>query len=255
MVAALATYARVGVPTSNFEAERRDQGTPVVKALGNLVDGNRAMICCPTEPLMLTWLLVREVVNRNRATKHELQIILGRLVRVLLHRQPLMCCLDAAWRWLSRVRGSAKFLVEVKFELIRYASLIGGAYCLGTGLSRSGKLMAASFRGCKQTNTSSLALVEWGARLGSCRIVLQRFKLRVTGHLVYVPSAPAQRCIKFRWPDAVFLKDFEVATVLTQLLDMRVDMLVFVACRVELQCFDAKFKELCAILPLSYRLV
>eukprot|EP00971_Amphidinium_carterae_P289433 5746594-Amphidinium_carterae.4 len=71
MVAGLATYAWHGIPTSQPKEEVREM---VVKALGNCMDGRRAVVCCPTEPLMVTWLLVREIVNKKRASRHEVHV-------------------------------------------------------------------------------------------------------------------------------------------------------------------------------------
>eukprot|EP00971_Amphidinium_carterae_P255492 5071887-Amphidinium_carterae.1 len=74
MVAALAAYSKWGIPVWAAKEEVRPSCT---HSLGKAVDGVRGLLSCPLDAVMMTWALVRLIIDGEPCAKHDIQVILG----------------------------------------------------------------------------------------------------------------------------------------------------------------------------------
>eukprot|EP00971_Amphidinium_carterae_P324660 6452324-Amphidinium_carterae.1 len=232
MVSALAAYAKWNIPVSSTKEEIRTFHT---KSLGTGIDGIRGLLFCPSDALMLTWCLVRFVVDGEPCSKHDLQVVLGRLVRILLYRRPLMCLLADSWKTLLTWTGCKPAPLALRRELSRVllflplaivdlkrpvsslvtcsdASLTGGAIVASCTLMPKAAATVSSLL-VSSPSVGDLIIVEWGACLGALRTALARCGHGVVGHLVTSHSPEANRCVQYQWPDAVFSPACTLETV------------------------------------------
>eukprot|EP00971_Amphidinium_carterae_P030487 599729-Amphidinium_carterae.1 len=145
------------------------------QSLGVHVDGTLGVWCCPHSVLVQTWQLVLAVIEGEPCTKHDLQVVLGRLVRVPAIRRPLMCFLSFAWKVLVSVGLAAA-------RSLRDANLGGGAVVRSSTLPPSGI-----------------------TRLTRLRVMLDQFRVPVRGHFLWIPTPEGRRCVRFCFPDVQFL--------------------------------------------------
>jgi len=217
---ALATYAHHGVPVSDDKEEVRGVQ---VKALGTAVVGNAPWLLCPADALATAWDLALECLARP-CTKHDLQIVLGKLVRVLLWRRPLMAVLDASWTCLSHWEGSRPVPATLRSELLLALVLTPLAVTdLATPVSPLVTASDASLTGGAVSHSHALSprappslplltagrvpgiVIEIGDTVGALRLAMEAYNFQTLGHAYATASPEAARVVSYTFPDAMAL--------------------------------------------------
>jgi len=114
------------VPRSEKKAVVRETS---VKSLGDQVDGVLGSSGADPQYVRQTLHLLLSTLNRQHVTKKWLQILGGRLVRLMLYRRETMMVLDRFWKALVRWRGARALPSDVAEELLAAVCLFPVMSC------------------------------------------------------------------------------------------------------------------------------
>lgn len=228
-------YANLGVPRHPKKSVASQLQAEVQ---GAIVDGRQG-IAYPKPQKVLKYLhLAKLLLEEERCTQKQVQIIGGGFVYFTMFRRPLLGCLNALWRFILQFEPYPPFIKldipgEVKEEIARFiglaplaymdfrcelspqvtasdASEYGGGVCVSTGLTPAGCVAAnCKVRGdvVEPTDVVSVLTIGLFDGIGALRVAADALGWHVQGHISVEVSQQAQRVVESRFPNTISVAD------------------------------------------------
>ena len=226
-------YEVWGVPRNLKKSVERGL---VAEVQGACVDGSRG-IAFPREVKLLKYVsAAMTIVNQQKVSQRQMQVICGGLVYVSMFRRPLLGTLNAVWRFIegfSGGQGLKPLPPECKVEILRFvalvplarmdfrmtmhgqvtcsdASTLGGGICASKGLSPFGVLAThGGLRGEMAENREDHRILSVGLfdGVGALRVALDLVEAEVVGHVSVECNGSASRVAEGHFPGSVIVPD------------------------------------------------
>lgn len=226
-------YEVWGVPRNLKKSVERGL---VAEVQGACVDGSRG-IAFPREVKLLKYVsAAMTIVNQQKVSQRQMQVICGGLVYVSMFRRPLLGTLNAVWRFIegfSGGQGLKPLPPECKVEILRFvalvplarmdfrmtmhgqvtcsdASTLGGGICASKGLSPFGVLAThGGLRGEMAENREDHRILSVGLfdGVGALRVALDLVEAEVVGHVSVECNGSASRVVEGHFPGSVIVPD------------------------------------------------
>ena len=205
---------------------------------GALFDGKEGFAMAKPLKVWQYTQLAAEILDKNKATLKELQIVCGGLVYIAMFRRPLLCALNEVWQFMQKLAdqgtSAARTLpLQVVAELSRFilltplaqmefraeltdqitasdASTSGGGICVSEGLTAYGLAAAnAKVRGdVPEAHDLQLVLtVGLFDGISALRLAADTLGLPMAGHVSVEKDPKGRRVVESWFPDTLFFDD------------------------------------------------
>ena len=232
-------YETWEVPRNLKKAVERNE---MAEVQGAQVDG-RLGVACPRETKLLKYLAAAlSLMESEKVTQRQVQVVCGGLVYVSMFRRQLLGCLNAVWRFIELFEQRRVYRMALpdscRVEILRFIALVplarldfrlqytrqvtcsdasttGGGVCASTALSRAGSLAA---QGCPRGQLPELRqehrVVTIGLfdGIGALRVACDLLGLQVMGHISVEKDSAAQRVVTSHFPEAQHYADVAAIT-------------------------------------------
>ena len=210
----------------------------VAEIQGAIVDGVAGFAQPKPSKVVLYCQLAWMLVNQERCTLKELQVVCGGLVYFALFRRPLLATLNEVWRFMEKLKVLPPVIRlpiprVVKEELLTFilltplaqidfqspflehvtcsdASTTGGGTCVSEGLTSYGvAALNSESRGELPREGETLQVLTVGLfdGLGALRLAVDSLGVAVAGHLSVEKEGTGRRVVEAFFPDSMFHDD------------------------------------------------
>ena len=225
-------YAKMDLPRHPKKAVSRECRAEVQ---GALVLGDKGIAIPKPQKLVQYMSLAWELLSKGECKLRELQVVCGGFVYFTGFRRPLLCCLNAVWRFMEEFKPLPPVIRlplpdVVVMELVRFMCLVplaqlsftssiqgtvtcsdasetGGGMCASLGLTSYGvSACLSTIRGDVPELTDMVQVLSIGLfdGLGALRVACDLLNLPMAGHVSVEQDAKAMRVVEAYFPDTVF---------------------------------------------------
>ena len=233
-------YEHWGVPRNIKKSVQRSTKCEVQ---GATVDGINGVAYPRESKLVKYFTLAMGLVEQDRASQKQWQVVCGGLVYFSMFRRPLLGSLNAVWKHIESFNTSGTQRGRVSpmdccLEVLRFlgclplaaldfrldvhpqvtcsdASMSGGGVCASVGATALGSLVSqGSLRGELAERRGELAVVAIGLfdGLGALRVALDVLGIPVLGYLSVEKNPAARRVVESHFPDVICVEDVTSVT-------------------------------------------
>ena len=226
-------YGVLGMPRHPKKAVQRQDEAEIQGAWFNGVTGR----VTPKPSKVLKYVgLGLKLLESNKATQKQLQIVCGGFVYCCMFRRALLGLLNAVWKFIVSFEGEPPFIAKqlpplVRLEIIRFicatplaqmnlsspfreditasdASEHGGGFCVSKGLTALGSYAASCpVRGDVPEAEDCVMVLTVGLfdGIAALRVAADSLSLPMSGHVSCEVSKEGNRVVESHFPDSTFV--------------------------------------------------
>ena len=230
-------YEFLGLPRHPKKAVQRQDAAEIQGAWFNGVTGK----VMPKPPKVMKYVgLGLQLLESNKASQKQLQIVCGGFVYCCMFRRALLGLLNAVWKFIVSFEGEPPFIAKslppiVRLELIRFmcsvplaqmnlslpfreditasdASEEGGGFCISDGVTALGAHAASlPIRGDLPESEDCVMVLTVGLfdGIAALRVAADSLSLPMSGHISSEVSKEGNRVVEAHFPDSTFVGKVE----------------------------------------------
>ena len=233
-------YLSRGIPK---HPKKSVQQRRVAEVQGAVVDGKAGVAYPKPDKILKYAQLACLLLNEDKATQRQAQVIGGGFVYFAMFRRPLLGCLNSLWTFITSFEGLPPFVTKplppnVKEEICRMIGLVplaaltfrnhisehvsasdasefGGGVTVSKGLSPAGCVASqCAVRGdiVEPEELSGVLTIGLFDGIGALRVATDALGWHVVGHISVECNAQASRVVESKFPNCSFVDKVEVVT-------------------------------------------